>query len=71
MGNVLFIFLRRMRAPLITLIAAYAIALLGLVLMPGVDPEGRPWRLSFFHAFYLLTYTATTTGFGELPVPVQ
>jgi Trk K+ transport system NAD-binding subunit len=69
MGSVLFIFLRRMRAPLVTLIAAYAIALLGLVLMPGVDPEGRPWRLSFFHAFYLLTYTATTTGFGELPYP--
>lgn len=69
MGSVLFIFLRRMRAPLITLIAAYAIALLGLVLMPGMDPEGRPWRLSFFHAFYLLTYTATTTGFGELPYP--
>jgi Trk K+ transport system NAD-binding subunit len=69
MGSVVFIFLRRMRAPLLSVIAAYAIALLGLVLMPGVDPEGRPWRMSFFHAFYLLTYTATTTGFGELPYP--
>ncbi|MEO8038141.1 MAG: NAD-binding protein [Betaproteobacteria bacterium] len=69
MGGVVFLFLRRMRAPLIVLIASYAIALLGLVLMPGVDPAGRPWRMSFFHAFYLLAYTATTTGFGELPYP--
>jgi len=68
-GNVVLLFLRRMRAPLLVLIVAYAVALLGLVLIPGVDPEGRPWRLSFFHAFYLLTYTATTTGFGELPYP--
>jgi Trk K+ transport system NAD-binding subunit len=68
-GGVLFIFLRRMRAPLLAVITTYAIALLGLVLMPGVDPEGRPWRMGFFHAFYLLSYTATTTGFGELPYP--
>jgi Trk K+ transport system NAD-binding subunit len=58
-----------MRAPLLVLIAAYAIALTGLVLVPGVDPEGRPWRMGFFHAFYVLSYTATTIGFGELPHP--
>ncbi len=69
MGSIVFIFLRRMRAPLLAVIASYAIALLGLVLMPGVDPSGRPWHMSFFHAFYLLSYTATTTGFGELPYP--
>jgi hypothetical protein len=23
--------------------------------------------MSFFHALYFMTYTATTTGFGELP----
>lgn len=69
MQSVLFVFLRRMRAPLIVLIVAYAIALTGLVLAPGVDEAGRPWRLSFFHAFYVVSYTATTIGFGEIPHP--
>jgi voltage-gated potassium channel len=69
MPSVLFVFLRRMRAPLIVLIVSYAIALTGLVLMPGVDADGQPWRLSFFHAFYVVSYTATTIGFGEIPHP--
>lgn len=58
-----------MRAPLLTLIATYAVTVLGLALMPGVNPQGEPERLSIFHAFYIITYTATTTGFGELPHP--
>jgi voltage-gated potassium channel len=65
----LFLILRRMRAPLLVLIWVYAVSVLGLVLMPGADIDGRPQHLSFFHAFYIMTYTATTTGFGELPVP--
>jgi voltage-gated potassium channel len=65
----IFLILRRMRAPLIVLIVTYALAVGGLVLMPGVDSDGHPHRLSFFHAFYIITYTATTTGFGELPFP--
>lgn len=65
----LFLIVRRMRAPLLALIGAYALAVGGLVLMPGVDAHGDPHRLSFFHAFYVITYTATTTGFGELPYP--
>ncbi|UCE31192.1 MAG: NAD-binding protein [Burkholderiales bacterium] len=67
MSGVFFVILRRLRLPLIALITAYAIAVGGLVLMPGVDPEGRPWHLSFFHAFYVMSYTATTIGFGEIP----
>ena len=67
--SVVFLFLRRMRAPLIVLIASYAIAVLGLSLIPGVDAEGNPWRMSFFHAFYFISYTATTIGFGEIPYP--
>ena len=66
-NSALFIILRRMRFPLLILIGAYAISILGLVLMPGTDPSGRPAHISFFHAFYIMTYTATTTGFGELP----
>lgn len=67
MPNVLFILLRRMKAPLIVLILAFAVSVLGFVLIPGVDDKGRPWAMSFMHAFYVVTYTASTIGFGELP----
>ena len=62
-----FLVLRRMRTPLLVLIVAYAVSILGLVLMPGVDPQGRPYRMDFLHAFYVVSYTVTTIGFGELP----
>jgi Trk K+ transport system NAD-binding subunit len=68
-NTALFLILRRMRAPILVLIGAYAVSILGLVLIPGIEVDGRPQHLSFFHAFYIMTYTATTTGFGELPVP--
>lgn len=67
-NSVVFIMLRRMRAPLLVLILSYAVAVFGMTLMPGVDAEGRPTPgMSFFHAFYFISYTATTIGFGELP----
>jgi voltage-gated potassium channel len=59
--------LRRMRTPLLVLIVAYAVGVLGFVLVPGLDHNGRPYHLDFFHAFYVVTYTITTIGFGELP----
>jgi Trk K+ transport system NAD-binding subunit len=67
MSPATFLILRRMRAPLLFLIGAYAVAVGGLVLMPGPDVEGIPRHMSFFHAFYVISYTATTIGFGELP----
>lgn len=68
MNSVFFLILRRMRAPLIVLIVFYAIAVLGLTLVPGVNADGTPAPpLSFFHAFYFVSYTATTIGFGEIP----
>lgn len=63
----LFMFFRRMRVPLVVLISAYAIATIGFTLMPGVDDEGNPWRMSVFEAFYVVSYTGTTIGFGEVP----
>lgn len=67
-GNVFFLILRRMRAPLILLILIYAVSILGLTLIPGVDEQGRSAPpLSIFHAFYFISYTATTIGFGEIP----
>jgi voltage-gated potassium channel Kch len=59
--------LRRMRAPLLALIGTYSVAVLGFVLIPGLDEQGVPWDMDFLHAFYVVTYTATTIGFGELP----
>jgi len=35
--------------------------------MPGQDADGNPARMGLFHAFYFFTYSATTTGFGEIP----
>jgi hypothetical protein len=66
-SRVTFIILRYMRRPIMVLIAIYATSMIGWILIPGVDTEGNPRNLSFFHAFYFLTYTVTTTGFGELP----
>ncbi len=67
MDSVVYLVLRRMRAPLLLLIFVYAVAIGGLVLIPGTDSEGRPWRFDFLHAFYFISYTASTIGFGEIP----
>jgi voltage-gated potassium channel Kch len=68
-SSVFFLVLRRLRAPLITLIAVYSVSIIGLAVTPGVDENGAPWRLTLFEAFYFMSYTATTIGFGELPRP--
>ena len=67
MNSVLFLFLRRMRAPLLVLLAAYAISVGGMVLIPGADDQGEPWQMTFFHAFYFVSYMGSTIGFGEIP----
>jgi Trk K+ transport system NAD-binding subunit len=59
--------LRRLRAPIMLLIVVFAIGMVGLVLIPGVDQHGQPWHMSLFQAFYFTTYTASTIGFGEIP----
>ncbi len=67
MNSTLFIILRRLRRPLILIIVCFGIAVLGLSFMPGIDENGQPWRMSIFQAFYVITFTATTTGYGEVP----
>ena len=59
--------LRRMRAPLIVLILVFAISVLGLSLTPGRDPSGHRMHLTLFESFYVMSYTATTIGFGDIP----
>ena len=66
-SSTIFLILRRMRAPLIVLIVIFSVSVLGLTLVPGVDANGEPWRMSFFDALYFMSYTATTIGFGEIP----
>lgn len=70
MNMVTSIILRRMRAPFLLLIAVYTIAIVGMLLIPGIDDNGNVWHMSIFHAFYFVSYTATTIGFGEIPYPL-
>jgi len=65
--TIIFMIFRRMRQPLLVLIVTYAVAILGLTLIPGQDAQGNPWRMDFFHAFYFVSYMSTTIGFGEIP----
>jgi len=67
MDNIVFLIFRRMRRPLITLVFVYAVAILGMTLIPGQDANGNTWHMSFFHAVYFVSYMATTIGFGEIP----
>ncbi|MBV5320684.1 MAG: NAD-binding protein [Sulfuricurvum sp.] len=58
-----------MRTPLIVLNLAHSIPVILLTLVPGVDGSGKTVYLSFFDAMYIVGYTATTIGFGEIPYP--
>jgi Trk K+ transport system NAD-binding subunit len=61
------IVLRYLRRPFLVIVLIYAVAIIGMALIPGRDADGNPEYMSLFHAFYFFTYTATTTGFGEIP----
>ena len=67
-NSVLLLALRRLRPPLLVILLAYSISIFGMTLIPGSTPDGVPAApLSFFHALYFVSYTATTIGFGEVP----
>lgn len=66
-NSALWIVLHRMRAPLLVLIITYTIAIIGFLLINGLDNQGNIYHMSIFDAFYIVTYTATTIGFGEIP----
>jgi voltage-gated potassium channel len=68
-GHVFYLLLRRLRTPIITVIVVYSVSVLGFVLIPGVDDQGNPWRMDFFHAFYFVSFMGSTIGFGEIPYP--
>ncbi|HEX5711312.1 MAG TPA: NAD-binding protein [Sulfuricurvum sp.] len=56
-----------MRTPLIILNIAHAIPVILLTLVPGIEVDGKTYYMSFFDAMYVVGYTATTIGFGEIP----
>lgn len=56
-----------MRTPMYVLVVTFSISILGMVLIPGVDDQGNTYHLTFFDAFYFVSYMATTIGFGETP----
>ncbi len=66
-NSTLWIVLLRMRMPFIVIILTYTIAITGLLLIDGVDDKGNVYHMSIFDAYYFVTYTANTIGFGETP----
>ena len=67
--NLFTLVFRRMRLPLAALISVYAISVMVMTLIPGIDDQGNPWKMSFFHAFYFVSFMGSTIGFGEIPYP--
>jgi len=62
-----WIVIRRLRLPVLIIILTFAISILGMVLIPSVDDQGHVYHLTFFDAFYFVSYMASTIGFGESP----
>ncbi len=67
--EVIFLIMRRLRAPLIVVIVTFSFCAAGMMLMPGHDDQGNPYRLNIFDAFYQMTITLTTVGYTEAPYP--
>jgi Trk K+ transport system NAD-binding subunit len=66
-NNSTWIIIRRMRIPFLVIIVTFAVSILGLTIIPGVDDQGNPYRMNFLDAIYFVSYMASTIGFGEAP----
>lgn len=71
MSDVFFLVLRRMRFPFILILSIYSFCVAGFALIPGTDAlTGAPTKpMTLFEAFYVVSFTAATIGFGEVPQP--
>jgi voltage-gated potassium channel len=67
--NFFYVIISKLRQPIIALIVIYSFGILGMKIIPGTDNLGQEYMLSFFDAFYIVSYTSTTIGFGESPYP--
>lgn len=63
----LWLILQRMRTPFLVIIITYTVSIIGLLIIDGMDNDGNVYKLTIFDAFYFISYTATTIGFGETP----
>ena len=63
----LFIILQKMRKPFLVIIVTYTISIIGFLFIGGKDSSGNFYQMTMFDAFYFVSYTATTIGFGEIP----
>ena len=46
MNDAALVALRRLRAPIVLLVLVFAVGIVGLVLIPGTDATGQPWRMT-------------------------
>ncbi|MBT8056752.1 MAG: NAD-binding protein [Gammaproteobacteria bacterium] len=67
MNDIVWLTMRRMRAPLIALILVYVLSVFGMLAIPGQDQNGNPIQVNFLEALYFVAVMATTIGFGEIP----
>jgi len=65
--QIFWIILKRLRTPFIVLVVTFSVSITGLVLISGMDDSGHVYHMSFFDAFYFVSYMASTIGFGEAP----
>jgi Trk K+ transport system NAD-binding subunit len=56
-----------MRKPFLVIIVTYTISIIGFLFIGGKDSSGNYYQMTLFDAFYFVSYTATTIGFGEIP----
>ncbi len=62
-----YLLISKLRFPILLLVSVYSISIFGLVFIEGTDSEGNPYNLSYFDALFVVIYTSTTVGFGEIP----
>ncbi|HPZ48282.1 MAG TPA: NAD-binding protein [Propionibacteriaceae bacterium] len=65
--DALFLVLRRMRMPAFVLITLLVVGVIGFRLIPGVTDQGAAYHMTVFEAFYFVSYTMMTIGYGEYP----
>jgi len=67
MNDIVWLTMRRMRRPLITIILVFSVSVLGMVLIPGHDAQGNAISVGYLDAAYFIAILETSIGFGEIP----
>ncbi len=67
MNDIVWLTMRRMRTPLITIILVFSLSVLGMVMIPGRDAQGNAISVGYLDAAYFIAILETSIGFGEIP----